>query len=108
MNETLVPFTTGWVGSSPDAVMPEAVYALDLLLWSAAFHWLDYQIRKDNPGAERDSSTRGFDRIVIYGGFAICIGLAFLYARSSLYLIGVISVIMIIRMFTVKVKSKKG
>ena len=85
MNETLVPFTTGWVGSSPDAVMPEAVYALDLLLWSAAFHWLDYQIRKDNPGAERDSSTRGFDRIVIYGGLLLVARMAqdWSFSRSS-------------------------
>lgn len=104
---TLVPFITGWVGDSPDALLPELFYALDLLLWSAAFHWLDFQIRKDNPGAVRDSSTRALDRGIMYGGYALCIVLSFIYARFSLYLIGVISVIMIIRMFTAKVIIKK-
>ncbi|MBR1866630.1 MAG: DUF1211 domain-containing protein, partial [Lachnospiraceae bacterium] len=52
---TLVPFSTGWVGSSPDAVMPEFFYALNLLLWSVAVHLLDRQILRENPDATRDS-----------------------------------------------------
>ena len=99
---TLVPFTTGWVGASPDATLPEVVYAINLLLWSAAFHLLDRQILKDNPTAEKDSSTRLFDRAFMYGGYAVCILLAFLYARFSLYIIGIVSIVMIIRIFTVK------
>ena len=99
---TMVPFTTGWVGNSPDAVLPEVIYAANLLLWSAAFHLLNHQILKDNPDAERDSSTRPYDRAVMYGGYAICIILAFVLSRFSLYLIGIISVIMVIRMFIYK------
>ena len=62
---TLVPFTTAWVGSAMDEVAPEFLYPLNLILWSAAFQWLDYQIRKDNPGAERDSSTKLPTRLTI-------------------------------------------
>lgn len=102
---TMVPFSTGWVGSSPDAVLPEVIYAANLLLWSAAFHLLDRQILRDNPGAEKDSSTKLFDRSVMYGGYTVCIILSFFYSRFSLYVIGVISVIMIIRMFTFKRKD---
>lgn len=104
---TMVPFTTGWVGSSPDAMLPEVIYAANLLLWSAAFHLLDYQIRKDNPGTERDSSTRPVDRAIMYIGYSVCIILAFVYSRYSMYLIGIISVVMIIRMFIYKGKRKK-
>lgn len=96
---TLVPFTTGWVGSAPDAVLPEVMYAVNLLLWSAAFHLLDWQIRKDNPGAARDSSTRLFDRAFMYGGYAVCVLLALFYARGGLYLIGVIALVMTVRIF---------
>lgn len=103
---TMVPFTTGWVGSSPDAMLPEVIYAANLLLWSAAFHLLDHQILKDNPDAERDSSTMLFDRAVMYGGYTVGILLAFIYSQFSLYVIGIISVIMIIRMFVKKEKHK--
>lgn len=101
---TLVPFTTGWVGDSPEAILPEVIYAANLLLWSAAFHLLDHQIVKDNPEAKKDSSTRAFDRAVMYGGYTVCIILAFIYSQFSLYVIGVISVIMIVRMFVYREK----
>lgn len=97
---TLVPFTTGWVGSAPDAAMPEFVYPLNLLLWSGAFHLLDRQILKDNPEAEKDSSTRLFDRVFMYGGYVLCMVLAFIYPPLSLYIIGAVSIVMIVRIFT--------
>jgi len=50
---TLVPFTTGWVGTAPDAAVPELLYPLNLLAWSSAFHLLDRQILRDNAGAVR-------------------------------------------------------
>lgn len=99
---TLVPFTTGWVGASPGATMPELVYPLNLLLWSGAFHLLDRQILRDNPEAERDSSTRLFDRVFMYGGYVLCMMLAFVYPPLSLYIIGGVSVVMIVRIFTAK------
>ena len=99
---TLVPFTTGWVGSAPDAAMPEFVYPLNLFLWSGAFHLLDRQILKDNPEAEKDSSTRLFDRIFMYGGYVLCMILAFIYPALSLYIIGAVSIVMIVRIFAAK------
>lgn len=99
---TLVPFTTEWVGSAPYAKLPEFAYPLNLLLWSGAFHLLDRQILHDNPGAARDSSTRTFDRIFMYAGYVLCMALAFVWPRGSLYLIGVIAVVLTARIFTAK------
>ena len=92
---TLVPFTVA-----------EFLYLLDLFLWSAGFHLLDWQIRKDNPDAARDSSTRLLDRLVLYGGFLLCMVLAFFVPRASLYLIGVVSAVMIVRMILANPKGK--
>ena len=65
---TPVPFTTGWVGTAPDAAVPELLYPLNLLAWSSAFHLLDRQILQDNAGAVRENSTRALDRVFMYGG----------------------------------------
>lgn len=82
--------------------MPEFVYPLNLLLWSGAFHLLDRQILRDNPEATRDSSTRLFDRVFMYGGYVLCMALAFIYPPLSLYIIGAVSIVMIVRIFTAK------
>lgn len=97
---TLVPFTTGWVGSASDAVLPEFLYPLNLLLWSAAFHLLDIQILRDNKSAEKDSSTRIFDRVFMYAGYVICMIVAFIKPVWSLYIISLVTVVMIVRIFT--------
>ncbi len=99
---TLVPFTTGWVGSAVGASLPEFLYPLNMLLWSGTFHLIDLQVRRDNPGAARDSSTRAFDRAFMYGGYALCMALSFVWPPASLYLIGAVSVVMIVRIFTAK------
>lgn len=65
---TLVPFTSKWIGTYPDQTMPAFAYPLNLMLWSIAFQLLDRQILRDNPSAEKDSSTRLFDRVFMYGG----------------------------------------
>jgi len=96
---TLVPFTTAWVGSAPYAFLPEFLYALNLLLWSAAFQWLDYQIRQDNPGAERDSSTTFKSRLMMYGGYALCMVLSFVKPELSIYVIGISTVVLFIWTF---------
>ncbi len=97
---TLVPFTTAWVGSSPKSALTEFLYPLNLLLWSGAFHLLDIQILKDNKDAEKDSSTRLFDRVFMYGGYIACMVIVFILPQASLYLIGAVSVVMIVRIFT--------
>ena len=102
---TLVPFTTAWVGSAPDATVPEFLYALNLLLWSAAFQWLDYQICKDNPGISKDSSVTLSTRALMYGGYVLCMILAFVKPILSIYLIGILTVVMFVWVF---VKGKRG
>ena len=94
---TLVPFVTAWIGKAPDATPPAVLYTVDMLCWSACFQWLDYQIRKDNPGTDRDSSTRLADRLIMYIGYALCLALAFVLPKMVLPVIGIISIIMIIR-----------
>ena len=101
---TLVPFTTAWVGKAPDASWPEFLYGLNLFLWSAAFQWLDYQIRKDNPGAERDETTRLPVRIFMYGVYLLCMVLAFVKPVLCIYLVGISTVLMFIWTF---IKGKK-
>ncbi|MGN1382487.1 MAG: TMEM175 family protein [Eubacterium sp.] len=96
---TLVPFTTAWVGSAPDAVVPEMLYPLNLLLWSIAFQWLDYQIRKDNPEVPRDDSTVLHVRVVLYGGYILSMILAFIKPILSISVIGLLTVVFFIWTF---------
>ena len=96
---TLVPFTTAWVGSAPGANVSEFFYPLNLLLWSLAFQWLDFQIRKDNPGTTKESSNRFAFRIFMYVIFGICIILSFIRPPFSLYLIWGSTIVMLIWTF---------
>ena len=96
---TLVPFTTAWVGSAPGANVSEFFYPLNLLLWSLTFQWLDWQIRKDNPGAVKDSSNRFAFRLFMYVIFGICIILSFIRPPFSLYLIWGATFVMLIWTF---------
>ena len=101
---TLVPFTTAWVGKAPDASWPEFLYGCNLFLWSASFQWLDYQIRKDNPGAERDGTTRLPMRVFMYAVYLLCMVLAFVKPSLCIYLVGVSTILMFIWTF---IRGKK-
>ena len=105
---TLVPFTTKWVGSAPDAFLPEFLYPLNLLLWSGAFQWLDHQIRVDNPGAERDASTGSPLRALMYGGFILSMALAFVKPVLSIYVVGVLMIACIVFTFVSNKKANKS
>lgn len=96
---TLVPFTTAWVGSDPYDVLPEFLYPLNLFLWSAAFQWLDHEIVKDNPGTEKDSSTELLTKVIMYGGYILCMILALIKPVLSIYVIGLSTVGMFIWIF---------
>ncbi|WP_304084712.1 TMEM175 family protein [Peptostreptococcus stomatis] len=102
---TLVPFTTAWVGSTPQSFLPEILYILNLLVWSIMFQWLDYQIRKDNPGVEKDSSTNFTQRAVLYGGLLICLVIDFIKPIAAIYLVGVTSITVFIIFFS---NGKRG
>ena len=104
---TLVPFTTAWVGSAPQSFLPEFLYPLTLLLRSLAFHLLEWQIRKDNPGIPKESSTRLPDRLVMYGGFILCMMLAWVNPVFSRYMICIVTLIMGVRMIAGKEERKK-
>ena len=103
---TLVPFTTAWVGSAPDATVPGIAYILNLLFWALCFQWLDYQIRKDNPGAEKDSSNNFVDRAILYAGFFLALVLAFVFRPGVVPLVGIISMIMLVRVFVISGKKR--
>ena len=48
---------------------------------------LDIQILRDNKSAEKDSSTRAFDRVFMYSGYLICMIAAFIKPVWSLLFI---------------------
>ena len=91
---TLVPFTTAWVGSAVDETLPELIYPLNLLLWRLAFQWLDYQIKKDNPDIPREFFASRPAEIFVYAVYIICMALAFVVPRLSIYVIGTLTLAM--------------
>ena len=97
---TFVPFTTAWVGAFPHDTVPEFLYALNLFVWSGVFHWMDYQVRRDNPGTARDASTGFADCAILYGAYGLCMVLAFIRPILSMYIIGISTIIMLARLFT--------
>ena len=96
---TLVPFNTAWVGASPDALLPEVVYPINMILWRAAFHWLSYRVMKDNPDAVKDEPVALWKRLFMYAGYLLCIGLAFIKPVFSMYTIAFLTVIMLLWTF---------
>ena len=95
----LVPFTSNWVGRSPNNSLPEIIFALVLILWSVMFQVLDQQVLKDNPQAEKDPTTRFGYRTILYGGYIVALILAFTIPIYCLLMLGFISVSMMVRMF---------
>ena len=96
---TIVPFTTAWVGSAPYSFLPEFLYPLNLLLWSAAFQLLDYEIRRDNPEMPKDVSSNRRARFFLYIVCFACMILAFLQPVFSIRLVGISTLIMFVRFF---------
>ena len=103
---TLVPFTTAWVGNSPDALLPELLYPLNLLFWSMSFHWLDHQMRKDNPGLAQNRDNMLPARVFMYVCYLLCMLLAFVKPILSIYLIGSSTVAVFIRIFFFESKKR--
>ena len=85
---TLVPFTSVWVGTAPDASLPELIYPLNLLLWTASLEWLSWQIRKDNPSLAANGSKKIPIKATMFSGYIVCIILTFIKPVLSIYLIG--------------------
>ena len=105
---TLVPFTTAWVGSAPEALLPELLYPLNLLLWSGAFQWLVHRVWADNPGAERDASVRTPIRALMYGGYVLAMALAFVKPVLSIYVVGVLMLACFVYTFVSNKKANKN
>ena len=97
---TLVPFSTEWVGNAPYDTMPEFAYPFNLLLWSAAFQWLEHQVHKDNPEMGDEGKMTLKVRILMYAGFIVCMVMAFIKPVISMYLIGISTVVLFILIFT--------
>ncbi len=104
---TLVPFTTAWVGSSPNERVPEFLYALNMLIWSMLFQWLDHQIQKDNPGVEIDESNVMSNRVILYGTFIACMIISFIFPAVSMGLVGVNAVFIMFRLFVRRERKKE-
>ena len=99
---TLVPFTTGWIGSAPDATLPALLYPVNLLLWSLSFHLMYYQIKKDNPEMQKHTKRIAWNRIIMYVGYSVSIVLAFFYPIWSMRTVGIVTIIIIIRFLVSK------
>ena len=102
---TLVPFTTAWVGEKPYEFLPEFLYPLNLLLWSAAFQWLRHQIRVDNTGIGKDETATPLMRILMYGCYILCMILSFIRPELSIYVIGAFTVVLFIWSFFSKKRN---
>ena len=92
---TLVPFTTAWVGDSPNATLPEFLYPLNLFIWRLSFQWLEYRIQKDNTQIPKKDRSKPISRALIYCIYLICMVLAFIKPILSIYVIGTSTVVMI-------------
>ena len=99
---TLVPFTTGWIGSAADATVPAFLYPLNLLLWSLSFNLLSYQIGKDNPKIKAFTKRITWNRIIMYVGYTISIILSFFLPVWSMRTVGIVTVIIVVRLFVSK------
>ena len=105
---TLVPFTTGWVGKAAGRhTAPRTVYSLNILLWALSFWWLEYQVRKENPGIAWDGFIRSTDRTIMYGGYFICFVLSFVLSSGVVPLTGLVTVFIIIRVLKETGKRKQ-
>ena len=98
----LVPFTTGWVGSAPDANVPELLYPLNLLLWSLSFHLMCCQIGRDNPDIKAAVSRITVNRIIMYVGYTVSIMLSFIAPVWSMRMVGLVTVISVVTLFVSK------
>ena len=58
---------------------------------------MDIQIIKDNPGVPKAGSAGSLDRVIMYGGYAICMVLAYVAPRWSMRGVGIITIIIVAR-----------
>ena len=93
---TFIPFTTTWVGDAPDATVPEFLYALNILLCVVAVQWLEYNVRKDNPDGSFEKASKTHYRFILCGILAVCIVLAFVMPRCSIYLMIITALVSVV------------
>lgn len=99
---TLVPFATTWVGNHPDGTIPEVVYLSILLIWSFSFQLMDEQVLRDNSNIKRDVSNNLISRLFLYGGYVLGIIIAFFWPIASLFLVGIITIVLSIQLTSIK------
>lgn len=103
---TLVPFTTNWVGSEPNKLLPEFLYVLNILLWTIMFQVMDNSIVKDNPGVAKDETNNFKYRSILYGGYLLAFAVAFIQPILCLFMILIFTVVMAIGFFKRPARSK--
>lgn len=96
---TLVPFTTNWVGTALNEVLPEFLYVLNLLLWSIAFQVMDNRIIHDNPGVPRDTTNTFRYRLFLYGGYGLALVISFIWPIACLFMLLIFIVLMAVGFF---------
>ena len=63
---SLFPFTTGWVGAEPNEVLPELLYIVITMFWTASFHMMERELRRENPDAQRNEMTHTMPGAAIF------------------------------------------
>lgn len=96
---TLVPFTTNWVGSKPNDLLPECLYLLNILLWTIMYQVMDNSIVKDNPGVAKDETNNFRYRFILYGGYVFAFGVAFVKPILGMFIMVIFTIILAIRFF---------
>lgn len=103
---TLVPFTTNWVGTEPNELLPEILYVSNILLWTIMFQILDNSIVKDNSDAAKDETNNFKYRLMLYCEYALAFAVAFIEPILCLFMILIFTVVMAIGFFRNLTKLK--
>jgi len=94
---SLIPFATGLIGRHPDSSIAAVVYVLVVGSWTLSFQFLDIAVTKANPDAPKDEVRAPVARVILFGGYALSLVLAFFVPRAPLFVIALSSLVMGIR-----------
>ena len=104
---TIVPFTTRWVGSAPNAHVPEFIYPLNLLLWTLSYRIMSGEMGKDNAEIQKYIKRSRPSLIIMYIGYVISMILAFIVPVWSLRMVGIVTIVIIVRLFIASKRSNE-
>lgn len=95
---TFIPFLSAWVGRSPEAVLPEFLYALAFMLWGFSVLWINYEVERDGCNETISMVLGGkWEPFFIYVPYSIAMVFAFFVPILSLYIVGITTIIAILK-----------